>query len=467
MKKQLFLYTCIMLLTGWMMSSCKKLIEIGPPKDQLMSNSVFLDSTTAEAAMIGLYANVANPNPGNDMGTSITMFNCLSADEAYGYSMNYYDDFTNNSLTPMIYYVDGLWSTTYKNVYIANSVITGLAGSPLSEAYKQRATGEAKFLRALCYFYLVNEYGAVPVVTATDVHITTSQARDNVDAVYDQIEKDLTDAQKVLPATLDIYGGKRIRATTWAADALLARVYLYRGKWQLAESTATAVINNPGLFSMNDSLNQVFLANNKEGILQFVNSITSSWIANSFVPSALSTTPKFVLKDGLYNDFEPGDKRKISWVGFKSYGGIDYPYPAKYRYMAGVGAVEYNQVLRLPEQFLIRAEARTQQSNYIQAAADINMVRLRAGLPNTKAADKPTLMAAIEHERRIEFFCEWGSRWLDLKRLPGINNPSTSRADEVLSQLKGSQWQSTDVLYPIPQSAINSNVNLTQNKGYF
>ncbi|MEZ2440697.1 RagB/SusD family nutrient uptake outer membrane protein [Chitinophaga sp. RCC_12] len=467
MKKLRFLYTCIVLLAASLLNGCKKLIEIGPPKDQLASNSVFLDSTTAEAAMIGLYASVANPNPGNDLGTSVTVFNSMSADETYAYAMNYYDDFTNNSLTPMIYYVDGLWSTMYKNVYIANSVITGMAESPLSESYKQRAAGEARFLRALCYFYLVNEYGAVPLVLSTDVNSTTTQPRDNVDAVYDQIERDLTDAQKVLPATLDIYGGMRIRATTWAANALLARVYLYRGKWQLAESMATAVINNPGLFGMNDSLNQVFLANNKEGILQFVNGISSSWIANNFVPSSFSTTPKFVINDSLYNNFEPGDRRKTSWVGYKGYGGINYPYPAKYRYMAGVGAVEYNQVLRLTEQFLIRAEARTQQSNYLQAAADLNSVRLRAGLSNTKASDKATLMAAIEHERRVEFFCEWGHRWLDLKRLPGINNPAISRADEVLSQLKGGQWQSTDVLYPIPQSAINSNRNLDQNKGYF
>lgn len=462
MRQALFLYTCIVLLT-----SCKKLIEIGPPRDQLASNNVFLDSATAEAAMVGLYASVANPNPGNDMGTSITMFNCMSADEAYAYGMNYYDDFTNNSLTPMVYYIDGLWSTIYKNIYIANSVIEGMATSPLPEAYRQRTTGEAKFIRAFCYFYLVNEYGAVPLVMSTDVHSTTRQPRDSVNVVYDQIEKDLVDAQAVLPSTLDIYGGRRIRATTWAAEALLARVYLYRGKWQLAENMATAVINNPGLFRMNDSLNRVFLANNEEGILQFVNGIASSWIANNFVPSALNTTPKFVLKDGLFADFEAGDKRKTNWVGYKSYGGADYPYPAKYKYMGGMGAVEYNQVLRLSEQFLIRAEACIQQSNYIQAAEDIDIIRSRAGLPKTSATNKASLMAAIEHERRIEFFCEWGQRWLDLKRLPGVDDPSTSRADEVLSAHKGTQWQSTDVLYPVPQSAINSNPALSQNRGYF
>jgi hypothetical protein len=123
-------------------------------------------------------------------------------------------------------------------------------------------------------------------------------------------------------------------------------------------------------------------------------------------------------------------------------------------------------LLRLSEQYLIRAEARTQLGQYTDAAADLNVVRTRAGLLNTTATDKATLTAAIEKECRTEFFCEWGHRWLDLKRWPGINNASLTRADEVLSVVKGAQWQSTDAFYPIPQTARNVNSTLTQNPGY-
>ncbi|SFO60445.1 RagB/SusD domain-containing protein [Chitinophaga sp. YR627] len=466
MKKQLSIYTYILLLTGTVMTSCKKLIEIDAPADQLVTSSVFLDTLTADAAMTGMYSRAANPNPGTDMGTATSMFNSMSADETYCYIYNFYDDFTNNALTPQIYYVDALWGTLYNNIFTANSVIAGLSGSPLPEGYKTRCTAEAKFMRALSYFYLVNEFGAAPLVMSTDVHNTTRQPRDSANVVYDQIEKDLTEANQALPATLDLYGGKRIRATTWAATALLARVYLYRGKWQQAENMATTVINNPGLFHMKEDLSQVFLANNEEGILQFVNGITSSWLANNFVPFPASPTPKFVLKDGLYNSFETGDKRKNNWIGIKTYGGVDYPYPAKYRYMSGVGAVEYMQVLRLSEQYLIRAEARMQQQKFSDAAADINIVRARAGLSQTTATDASSLATAIEKERRTEFFCEWGQRWLDLKRWPGVANPAIKRADEVLSALKGDQWQATDAFYPIPQSQINANLNLHQNPGY-
>lgn len=115
-------------------------------------------------------------------------------------------------------------------------------------------------------------------------------------------------------------------------------------------------------------------------------------------------------------------------------------------------------VFRLAEQYLIRAEARAQQGDATGAKADINAIRNRAGLPDTDADGQASILAAIEHERRIEFFTEWGHRWFDLKR--------TGRADAVLSPIKPN-WQSTDVLFPIPLQEIENNPNLLpQNAGY-
>ena len=115
-------------------------------------------------------------------------------------------------------------------------------------------------------------------------------------------------------------------------------------------------------------------------------------------------------------------------------------------------------VLRLAELYLIRAEARTQQNNFSDAESDLNAIRNRAGLPNTTANDRATLLTAIEQERRIELFAEWGHRWLDLKR--------TNRADTILNTFKAPNWQVTDVLFPIPASQIDINGLLTQNPGY-
>lgn len=86
------------------------------------------------------------------------------------------------------------------------------------------------------------------------------------------------------------------------------------------------------------------------------------------------------------------------------------------------------------------------------------MIRNRAGLNNTTAVDVSSLLSAIEHERRVELFAEWGHRWFDLKRW--------NRASSVLNSVKSPNWQSTDVLYPIPFAQIQANTFLSQNEGY-
>ena len=466
MKRITLIGLLVFVLFGAGLTGCKKLIEIGAPQNQLVTSSVFTDTVTVEAAVLGMYTKAANYNPGTDFGTATTLYNGMSSDEGY-YFPTYLDAFTQNALTPTVYYIDGYWSNLYNIIYTANSLIAGdSASSSLPVSYKARTIGEAKFIRSLCYFYLVNEYGAVPLVLTIDAQTATNQPRDSVGTVYDQILKDLTDAQSVLPADLSLYSGNRIRATTWAAEALLARVYLYRGNWSQAQAMATAVIGNPGLFSMVTDPTKVFLANSTEGLLQFPPPFTSSWMTTNLAWPSYSLTPNFVLSDSLYAAFETGDLRLADWVGIKSYGGTNYPYPYKYKYSNGVGAVEDAQLLRMSEQYLIRAEAETQLANFATAAADLNVVRTRAGLPNTTAADMPSLKAAIEHECRIEFFCEWGHRWLDLKRWPGIANPAVTRADEVYPRDKTTPWLSTDALYPIPQPEINVNPKLTQNPGY-
>ena len=115
-------------------------------------------------------------------------------------------------------------------------------------------------------------------------------------------------------------------------------------------------------------------------------------------------------------------------------------------------------VFRLAEIYLIRAEAAMNLNKFSDAKADINIVRIRAGLSNILANDLSSLKLAIEQERRAEFFCEWGHRWYDIKR--------TGRANTILSPLKGATWQSTDTLWPIPQQEINLNPSLSQNQGY-
>ncbi|HCO85286.1 MAG TPA: RagB/SusD family nutrient uptake outer membrane protein, partial [Arenibacter sp.] len=124
-------------------------------------------------------------------------------------------------------------------------------------------------------------------------------------------------------------------------------------------------------------------------------------------------------------------------------------------------ASEYSMVLRLAEQYLIRAESRAMQGNISGAIADVDVLRSRAGLDLINDIEpeinKEGLLNIISEERKLELFSEWGHRWFDLKR--------TGKASQVLMPLKP-LWQETDVLFPIPQVELDKNQNLHQNVGY-
>jgi hypothetical protein len=138
--------------------------------------------------------------------------------------------------------------------------------------------------------------------------------------------------------------------------------------------------------------------------------------------------------------------------------GNTYYIPYKYKQDIVVsGSGEYDMVLRLAEQYLIRAEARARQDKISGAISDLNAIRNRAGLTNTPAIDKESLLLDIEHERQTELFVEWGHRWLDLKR--------TGRIDEILG-LEKTGWKSSAALFPIPQIELSKNSKLKQNVGY-
>jgi hypothetical protein len=162
----------------------------------------------------------------------------------------------------------------------------------------------------------------------------------------------------------------------------------------------------------------------------------------------------------LYNAFAITDQRR-QWLGKNTVSGQEYWYPRKYKQRSvttGSSPTEYEVVLRLAEQYLIRAEARAALGNVTGAQEDVNKIRNRAGLANSPANDANSLLTAVGMEKRIEFFAEWGHRWIDLKR--------REEANTVLSILKGTNWQPTDALYPIPDAELNYNTRLQQNPGY-
>jgi hypothetical protein len=439
-------------------SSCKKFIEVDPPANVVTMETLFSDDQTATSAVNGLYSQMMISNL-FFANSAMAVFPGLSADELMRTVPDgSTDPFQKNAIMTNSSQIEiNLWKRGYNHIYHANAILKGLANSTgLTKATKDQLTGEAKFVRAFCHFYLVNLFGDVPLITGTDYQINQAVPRTSAGEIYQQIISDLKDAQNLMSASYPTAG--KVRPTKNAATALLARVYLYQKNWAEAEAQATLLISS-GTYSL-ASLNSVFLANSSEAIWQLLPVLSSINTADgiTFIPGSPSARPNYIVTDWLLNSFEANDQRKTSWLKTNTVSGQNYTYPYKYKTRLSPTIAESNMVFRLGEMYLIRAEARAEQNNITGAQADIDAIRIRAGLSSTTANDKATLLTAIAQERRIELFAEWGHRWFDLKR--------TNRIDAVLSIEKPLSWQSTDALYPIPLSELQTNPALIQNPGY-
>lgn len=474
--------------------SCSKLVSIPEPTNSITLPEVFNSDAGATSAIAGVYTQLINGS--NGLGASndaysvfsdglSTVLGGFSSDELlttvseprYPYSIN---KLTAEN-TP-----DILWRTAYTiGIYGANAVLEGIASSAsptLTDGTRKQITGEAKFLRAFSYFYLTNFFGDVPLVLTTDFNKTGKMARTKQADVYQQIIKDLKEAKESLQNDYAVSNGERIRPNKWAAAALLARTYLYINDYSNAIAEATSVINNSALYHLEPDLNNVFSTGSSEAIWQLQQNTSMSLVGNAtpegmlWLPNPLHTgQPSVFLSNQLLNSFEQDDKRKTNWIDSTDYqpvqGGLSqgiYYFPYKYKtgsynYSVGGTPTEYYMVLRLAEQYLIRAEAEANLSSGDPSTAitDLNVIRNRAGLPDLPGGlSRDQVIAAIAKEWQTEFFCEWGQRWFNLKR--------TGQAHNVLSVIPVKQPWAGDyqLLYPIPRQEIINNHNLLQNPGY-
>lgn len=448
----------IILFSG--LYSCTKFVQIDPPTNKLINANVFTDDGSATAAMSGIYTRMMSSQGFAGGGlSSVTYLSGLSADELINYSpQNDYIQFYGNSLTPTNGYLNSsIWSEAYQYIYSANAVLEGLNGSSgLSAPVKQQLLGEAKFIRAFCYFYLTSLFGDVPLYLSSDYQKNQTAAKTATADVYSQIVSDIREAHDLLSDDYSFSNGERIRPNKSVANALLSRIYLYQQKWDSAETQASSVINNSTVYSL-VGLDSVFLANSNEAIWQLM-PVTPGNNTNEGAIFILKAPPTYVSLSSFITDaFETGDNRLTHWVGTYTNGLNTWYYPFKYKVQTGTTLKEYSMVLRLGEQYLIRAEARANQNNLLGAESDLNIIRHRAGLVDTAINDQAAMLLAIEHERQVELFTEWGHRWLDLIR--------TNRTDIVLG-LEKIGWQPFDKLYPIPGVEIQRNPKITQNMGY-
>lgn len=475
---------------------CKKLLESEPPSDFVSGENVYTTDAAAIAVLNGLYINMSQSGYPFQGTNGISFLSGLDADELTLYSgvtntiyIGHYKNALSQTLTGQQVGAEH-WGALYNFIFKCNAAIEGLNKSEsLTPMVKQQLIGEAQFLRAFMYFYLVNFFGDVPLPLTTDPEINPSLTRLPREQVYKQIISDLQAAENSLSPEFineSLLGSslERVRPTKWAAAALLARVYLYTEDWVKAEDEASEIINNKTLFDL-VKLNDVFFKNSKEAIFQLqgtainFNTVDAQiWIIPETGPSSF-LNPVF-LSDTLINSFEQDDLRAKpgNWINttiYKLNTTINDTVTFSYKYKLNLsdpditGAAdmkEYFMVLRLGEQYLIRAEARAQLDKLNEAKDDLNAIRARAFSPAkpVTVTNKTDLLTAILHERQVELFLELGHRWFDLKR--------TGKIDDVMRGLKplkanGAVWESYQQWYPLPlESDLLRSFHLQQNEGY-
>jgi tetratricopeptide (TPR) repeat protein len=453
---QSILYAAIALLL-W---GCDSFVEVDLPQSMLTGPQVFQDKSTVEAAMSDIYTKLRDEGflSGGLSGASASFG--LYADELITYSGagSPEDNLFTNSLLVSNSVVLDYWNRAYHHIYCANAIIEGVEASVSpSPEDKNRFKAEALFVRALVHFYLTNTFGDVPYIATTDYEANRRAVRQPAAQVYEKMIADLQLSIELFPADYSI--PERTKPDKYATYALLARVYLYDGRWAEAADAATAVLDAPG-FVLEENLDNVFLKESRSTIWQFKPKITGSNADEGATFIFMDTPPPSLsLQEELVGVFEAGDLRRVHWVKTLDDGTSQWHHAYKYKQNVNTGtSFEYSVVFRLEEMLLIRAEALARMGNLEGGLTDLNTIRNRAGLINAEASSSEVLVNAILQERRVEFFTEYGHRFFDLKR--------TQKANQILPLSKPG-WNNTDILWPLPEAELLANSALApQNPGY-
>lgn len=472
----------------FLLSGCKKFLQVDPPISTITTEEMFSTNKQAELSITGIYTKMIHSTDAlNPAGSAIksfagglsTIMGGLSSDDFFTSAASGDVNIIVNQNKLSVRNSGGtgdLWDSGFKTIYDANAVMEGLqsdAARNLIDSVRNQLMGEALTIRAFSYFYLVNFFGDLPLVVTTDFNKTNRLSRSPVSKIYELIKTDLLKAMPLLNTDFSVGKGERVRINRWFAEALLARVYLYTKEYREAISHATAVINQTSMFSIEPDIANVFLNSSREAIFQLKPNNENAQLRNatpegyrmSTVGAAPSTFPSaYSLSNELLNAFDAGDKRKASWTSPYA----SYFTTAKYKInqfnsVVGGPQNEYYVVMRLAELYLIRAEAIAlgEPGNKDNAIDDLNVLRRRADVNELdKSLTAEQVAEAVAKERQLELFAEWGHRWFDLKR--------TGKASQVLSQVAAKQpWVGDfQLLYPIPVLEITYNGFLSQNPEY-
>lgn len=371
-----------------------------------------------------------------------------------------------------------MWANWYTAIGRATQAMEYTEEYGLTDnAYKNRLIGEAKFLRALNYFFLVRGWGAVPIQEySLEERVPASE-------VYAYIEQDLLDAIEVLPVKSEYESKDLGRATKGAAQALLSKVYLYQEKWQEAYAYANTVLTSGqySLYPDYEALWRVETENGVESIFEFQG--RGEEIAHGIQQYSETQAPRGgdgdlsygwgfnVPSDNLLQAYlDEGDEirmngtiifRNSTLYDGRRVGATENPmYNMKAYSSATQTAADGDKnirYLRLGEVYLIRAEAANELGNTSQAVSDLNTIRARVNLDPATASSQADLRKAIWHERRLELAFEH-DRWFDLIR--------TGEAPEAMQKDGKNFIVGKHELFPIPYQQLLDTPGMEQNPGW-
>lgn len=464
------------------LSSCKKDFLVAEPELLLPDGEAFANPTRILGQVNGLYVSTKS---GTFLGGRYQIYNDIRAEEfvnrlsngVTGYTV--YQGTNNNSDS----YVGNFWSQGYLTINRVNLFLKGLTDNPgvLTAAVQANYEGEAKFIRALSYFSLIQIF-AKPYVTdngasrGLPLRLTPEQSLANnalksstVAAVYTQILKDLNEAETGLPATYSTALLRTTRAHKNTAIALKLRVLMAMGNYSAALVEGNKLVPQIAPFqnttnaahALQPTLASVFAApyTTSESIFSLPFADTNvpgtqnqigyyfSWDGSGNLEYSLNTTGA-----GIYADpaWPTSDARKSNLTASATISGTSYRYPTKHGavspFLDYVGIIRYAEVLLN----VAECEASVTGGNLVRARAILDAVRKRSDPTYDFGvlATGPDLVAAILKERRIELLME-GFRYNDLAR----------RATALPSFGAGSSIPVSDARYtfPIPLSELNTN----------
>ena len=464
------------------LSSCHDFLNL-KPEYQISDQSFYQNQNDFETALVGVYSttrglyNTSNLLYMSELTTDNAeiQWSSPSADEM---------QLDQNAVTPTNAYVLAVWRTCLYTISQSNNILNRIDAVNFDQTAKNRIKGEAQFLRASSYFYLVRLFGNVPITNQTfssPAQVSSADLTLKPQAeVYTQIIADLTSAESLLPATLNT---EKTRASQMTVKTLLGKVYLTQKSYDLAAMKLKEVIDakqyslvvDYKTLSTNgntnlaetilevDFLSGQSLGNNYSAV--FTPAITSMAI----FPGNAQGSGRIVPTLDLIRSYEAGDARKVISVndsvtligGKKSYSRYGLKFVDFKAVDPGDGSVSFT-ILRYADVLLMYAEALNEGGKATDALPYLNQVRQRAKLAALSGLSQTDLRLALERERRVEFLYE-GQRWFDLVR--------TGRAQTVLNAHYASQKlsfsvQDFELFFPIPQTEIDLNPALKQNSGY-